>query len=87
VQRGRHLILGEQLWGHKVKMVYTGPTAPKGEIPTESGTISDWGKGGIGMKKKFNWKDKLTPANYAKKLFWFMRKSFFNQFPFMKGKK
>jgi len=39
------------------------------------------------MKKKFNWKDKLTPANYAKKLFWFMRKSFFNQFPFMKGKK
>ena len=26
-------------------------------------------------KKKFNWKDKLTEANYAKKLFWFMRKS------------
>lgn len=28
-------------------------------------------------KKKFNWKEKLTEANYAKKLFWFMRKSFF----------
>jgi len=37
--------------------------------------------------KKFKWTNKLTEANYAKKLFWFMRKSFKDAIKLHKPKK